>query len=378
MKLKLRSTLTIFASAIVFSGSAAAQGNYRSSNDYGQGVIVYEHCDFKGRSETLRAGEYRRLRDSKIGNDSISSIRVPRGSEVVIYEDDDYRGTYARIDRDIRCFDRQWDDNTSSISVRDTGDNRRNAGQRNNRYDDRSYDNNNYDYSRRDSTRTTNRNNGRDRANNNHQNQANVTAKNVAHVVFDGSSLQQVGKNQWSLDKPRSASKQFDEVRREGDSVYLENKYTTERIRIDLFANDVTIVARGGRQQRYSIDRKNAALDAGRNSRANNPAVVAVPTTRSPNRHIKSECFDFKATTRGGNGSLRFHGKDGLYRFNTKASTGRICHKGVLTMEIGKTEPGTDITIEISGNRYRFAAGEKEDKFLNNWYRKSIKLRVGK
>lgn len=362
MKLKLRPTLAIFASAIVFSNTVIAQGNYRASNDYADGVTVYEHCDFKGNSRTLRPGKYRSLRDVGFGNDSMSSIRVPRGSEAVIYRDDNYRGSYARISRDIRCFDKQWNDEASSISVTDTGS-YNNA--RDDRRDDQAYDGRNYDNRSRDNRRV----------NNYGLNQVNVTAKNIAHVVFDGASLQQVSKQHWSMTRTRGRSQQFQEVRRDRDSVYLEDSYTRDRVRIDLFANDVTFTGGDGRQQRYSIDRKMAAL-ASSSDPYYDDKVKSSP--RSDNRTIRSACFNFKAYARGGHGSVRFLGKKDLYRLNGKVSTGRICHNGTLAMEIGKTQPGTEVTIVINGNHYRFNAGEKADKYVNNWYRKVVKLRVGK
>ena len=378
MKLNLPSTLAFFATAIAFSATATAQNDYRQ-NDYRttsqdvQGVTVYEHCEYRGKSQTLRPDDYASLRAAGFGNDSVSSIRVPQGVEAVLYADDNFRGAYTRVDRDIACFDRQWNDQASSIRVSETRDNNRDNRSDRGQQNDRARNGQVYDNSNRDNRNRDNQNNGR--RGNDQQNQANVTAQNVAQVVFDGSSLQQVAEQQWTLDSPRGASKQYQEVRRDRDAVYLENKFTAERVRIDLFANDVTLVSRDGRQQRYNIDRKNAALGSSNDSRPNN-AVTTVPS--SQNRTIASECFSFKAYTNGGNASLRFHGKDELYRFNQTVSTDRICHNGTLTMEIGKTEPGTDVTVEINGNRYRFSAGEKEDNFLNNWYRKSIKLRVGK
>ena len=364
MKLKLPTTVAILVSGIVFSSAVYAQKNYRTSNDYSDGVTIYEHCDFKGKSLTLRPGEYDSLRDIGFGNDSLSSIRVPRGSEAVIYQDDDYRGAYARIDKDIRCFDRKWNDQASSISVREVaygGAANRRGG--NNRYDNQAYGEPEYN----------NRDNRNRRINNDQRHsQANVNAKNVSQVVFDGTSLQQVSTQEWVLNQARGGSREFQEIRRDSDSVFLENKYTGERVRIDLFANDVTLVSRDGRKQRYNIDRKNAALNS-------SPSVVKPVVSNSPDTHIGSNCFDYKAYTRGGNGGLRFAGKPGFHRFNGKSTnTGRICHKGSLVMELGKTDLKTDVIVEINGRPFRFLANEKEYRLQNNWYRKNLTLEVGK
>jgi hypothetical protein len=142
-------------------------------------------------------------------------------------------------------------------------------------------------------------------------------------------------------------------------------------VRIDLFANDVTVVDRNGGQQRYSIERKNAS------SGSNNNALASGPTSSS-NTRINADCFTFKAYTQGGNGGLRFQGNKDFHRLNTKAKTGQVCHKGSLVMEISKTEPNTTTIVEINGNRYTFVAGEQEDQLLNTWYRKRITLNVGR
>ncbi len=371
MKLNSMTMLTAIASFAIFSGTVSAQSNYRGSNDrYADGVTIYEHCDFKGKSRTLRPGEYSSLRKTGFGNDSMSSIRVSRGFEAVIYQDDNYRGSYARINRDISCFDRKWNDEASSISVRELGYNqrqsdrydRRDNGQR---YDGRDYDNRGRDNYRRESDRGG-------------HSSSYVTAKNVSQVIFDGASLQQVSKKQWSYDRRRGNSTQFDEVSRDRDSVYLKNKYTAETIRIDLFANDVTVVSRDGRRQRFNIDRKNAAV-ANNNRGGRNNQSATNSQVSSPSRVFSSSCFNYKAYAKNGSGSVRFYtSKPKLVQFDHRPVTGRICHNGGLGMEIGKLDKNIDVVVELDGRPFRFAPQEKESSYLNNWYRKSVQLIVGK
>jgi len=367
MKLKITTMLTVLASAAIYSSTLSAQGDYRGSGDrYAEGVTIYEDCDFRGKSQTLRPGEYSSLRKVGFGNDKMSSIRVPRGVEAVIYQDDDYGGSYARIDRDIRCFDRKWNDEASSISVRDLGQGQRGDGRYDRGASDRRYD-------RQENDRNYD-NHGR---NNRSRSDGNVTAKNVSQVTFDGASLQQVARKQWSYDRKRGNSTQFDEVRRDSDTVYLENKYTSERIRIDLFANDVTVVSRDGSRQRYNINRKNAALGSNNRDRRRNQSA-AESTVGSSNRVFRSGCFNYKAYAKNGSGSVRFYtSKPKLVQFDSRPVTGRICHNGPLGMEIGKLDKNIDVVIELDGRPFRFAPQEKESSYLNNWYRKSVQLIVG-
>jgi len=363
------------ALALGLSGHVAAQSDYyddsrRSHSDRDDLVTVYEHCDYRGASRTLESGEYRDMGSIRFGNDEISSIRVPRGAQVTIYEDDDYRGDYARIDRDIACFDKSWNDKVSSIRVKSdryASDSRRRDDDRysrDHRSDDR-YDNG--DGRRYDS----------DGYPSNRDLDHSVTAKNVSQVVFGGSILQQKNRKTWELRDNRSGITQFQENSRDKNSVYLQNSYTAQRVRIDLFANDVTFVSRTGRQDRFVITRKQAALAA-------TPAPRPIPTVKpevsnsAPSRRINSECFRFRAYTKGGQGGLRFHGKKDYYRFSKNVQTGRVCHNGSLTMEINKTSKATDVIVEIEGNRYRFARNEAHDAYKNNWYRKKVRLQVGR
>jgi hypothetical protein len=362
MKLTLFASLasTLLMSSLVVS-SAIAQGNYRgndqrnnnSSSDY---ITIYEHCDFRGDSRDVLVGDFRNMRSVNFRNDSVSSVKVPNGMDLVIYQDDDFRGGYARINQNISCFDRQWNDKVSSLKVSGYVSNRRND-----RGDDRGYDGRDYDNRGRDNDRG-------DRSNRGNRN-SNVNAKNVSKVVFDGKVLQQTDRTNWRMDSQRGGVSQFKEVRRDRDSVYLQNDYTAEKVRIDLFANDVTFINRSGRQQRYNIQNKKATL-------------TSRPPARTPhtvdNRRIRQECFDYRATSNGGEASVRFQTRESLKRFNNQTVTGRVCHNGSLLMQIGKRNANTKVVIEILGRSFRFDRNEKETSYQNNWYRKDVTLSVGR
>ncbi len=82
------------------------------------GVIVYEHEDFRGRYLVINQ-EIPRLRDTVIGNDKASSIRVPAGWRALLFEDENFRGRYIEIRGDIgRLEDTDiGNDRLSSIRV---------------------------------------------------------------------------------------------------------------------------------------------------------------------------------------------------------------------------------------------------------------------
>lgn len=82
---------------------------------------VFKHCDFKGHSAVLGPGRYRLadLRRLGIVNDDLSSVRVPRGLEVILYEHDNFAGATQPLRANESCLTRhRFNDVVSSIVVR--------------------------------------------------------------------------------------------------------------------------------------------------------------------------------------------------------------------------------------------------------------------
>jgi len=353
-------TLIILASGLSFSHVVNAQNSQQTyQQDY---ITIFEDCNYSGDRRTLSVGEYNNMRSIDFGNDKLSSILVPNGFTVTIYEDDDYRGDKARIVHDIRCFDRQWNDRVSSLTI--DSENARSYHQR------PAYDS---DGRRINRPRIGNRNAVNPRVvNQTGRIAANTTGLNVARVVFANQLLQQTNQNDWQMTDNRTGSVlQLKEISRDDNTVQLQNQFTAQRVRIDLFAKDVTVVNRNGQPQRFNITSAQPSL------------VITQPTTRpappvnnpvNPSRLINGPCFNYKAYSRGGIAGVRFHGQKGFNQFGQKELSGRVCGDSVVTMEINKKNLATDVLIEIQGRTFRFAPNETADSFRNTWHRKLIKL----
>lgn len=99
------------------------------------GVTVWEDPDFRGSGRTFDSNAFD-LRDIRgpcgfgvVGdegdwNDCISSIQVPQGWEVTIYEDDSYEGESLTLTSDVLDLDdirgpcgNDWDDCITSLRV---------------------------------------------------------------------------------------------------------------------------------------------------------------------------------------------------------------------------------------------------------------------
>ena len=83
-----------------------------------QGVTVYSGENFTGREETFLEDD-RNLRDNRIGNDAIRSIRLAPGCRAMLYEDDQFGGRSMLVRQDLASLSGQrvGNDRATSIEV---------------------------------------------------------------------------------------------------------------------------------------------------------------------------------------------------------------------------------------------------------------------
>lgn len=83
-------------------------------------VVIYEHEMYKGKSQTLEAGKYD-MKQISIGNDMLSSIKIPKGYKVRLYEHANFEGKYKDYKNDATFIGWDFNDKTSSILVTKIG-----------------------------------------------------------------------------------------------------------------------------------------------------------------------------------------------------------------------------------------------------------------
>lgn len=88
-----------------------------------RGVTLYQDADFRGTSVTFYEDE-RDLRRTRLGNDSVTSVRVDPGCRVKMFEHTNYQGTWTVISRDLDAVHgtELGSDQASSIMVRCSDD----------------------------------------------------------------------------------------------------------------------------------------------------------------------------------------------------------------------------------------------------------------
>lgn len=79
-------------------------------------ATIFEHYDYGGRSAQLGPGHYSGAELDPVGRKTISSVKVPSGLEVTLYEGDGFTGRYRTITADTPKVD-PFNDLTSSIRV---------------------------------------------------------------------------------------------------------------------------------------------------------------------------------------------------------------------------------------------------------------------
>ena len=114
--MKLSDRLLIFSAILSLSpyGGVSAL----EPEDPDQGITLYLHASFRGRSETFY-GDDADLSDNPIGNDRASSVVVPPGCTVMLYEHGGYQGKAAvlRDDRADLSSTEVGNDAVSSVKV---------------------------------------------------------------------------------------------------------------------------------------------------------------------------------------------------------------------------------------------------------------------
>lgn len=94
---------------------------YGGNSSGGTGVTLYQHCNYTGYSATIDEGSYNlsQLISAGLRNDDLSSLRVPAGYEVDLYQHDGFQGSKVTITGDDSCLvDNGFNDDISSMVVR--------------------------------------------------------------------------------------------------------------------------------------------------------------------------------------------------------------------------------------------------------------------
>ncbi len=111
--LTMQNTISCLFICLSLFWSTSSQAQYKSNN---QGVTIYEHINFMGRSQTLGVGRYR-ASELVFGDAELSAVKVPTGLRVIMYKDDYFKGFNLVLTSDAAYVGDDFNDVASSIIV---------------------------------------------------------------------------------------------------------------------------------------------------------------------------------------------------------------------------------------------------------------------
>ena len=85
----------------------------------GNDVIIYADCGYAGKNAKLGIGSWNiNTLSATIGNDIMSSIKIPAGYKVTLYEHGNFQGRSIVFTGDVSCFvNKGWNDVVSSVKI---------------------------------------------------------------------------------------------------------------------------------------------------------------------------------------------------------------------------------------------------------------------
>ncbi len=103
------------------SNSSSSTDNNNNSNNTGFAesdgkVILYQFTGYRGLDQVVSTGKYNNYQIT-LGDNKISSIRIPLGYKVVVYRDANFLGKTAEFTSSVDDLGSEWDNHISSLEV---------------------------------------------------------------------------------------------------------------------------------------------------------------------------------------------------------------------------------------------------------------------
>ena len=85
-------------------------------------VTLFSDCNFAGKMADVSFGEYASMEKAGFANDVLSSMKIPAGVKVQVFEHDNFKGSSSIFTMDVTCFrksqsSRSWNDRVSSLKI---------------------------------------------------------------------------------------------------------------------------------------------------------------------------------------------------------------------------------------------------------------------
>ena len=352
-------------------------------------VIVFSECGYTGLSKTIPVGDYPRMGEIGVRPNEISSIIIPEGLAIEVFQNRRFNGHWYRINQNQICLKGNWNDRIGSMRV--VADNTRNS----------------YGFSKdygaaqgpvkncHPFTVYAGGSNGGIRF---------VDEENVVSVVREGQKLEgdvckkgrvrielakrdrggdvllELAGNRYQFEPwsqyddfnnkwyRRYFSVDLPQVKRKQDQmVYGANGWGNTPGFGKRYSSGVESGANWGNNYQKNWTRKVAAANAGSKNQSGGTASSAA------NRN----CTAYTVSGNHKDVGVRFFVGDNKFHLTGRGKTRlQLCHSGNIRFELAKKKEAGEVAVQIGNRVFQFRAGDQGDRYANNWYRKYFRVNV--
>ena len=373
------------------SADHSPDGRWRQSAWNDSHVVVFSECGFEGSAKSIPIGDYKNVDNIGIERNQISSIIVPRGMAVEIFQKRKFQGHWYRINQNQACLKGKWDNRIAALRV--VEDNPKNSYG----FDDHNGAGHGSGNKRRNCHPYTLRaydGNGAVRF---------VDSENQLKQFAPGRDVQGevCGKGRVNVELAKK-DRRADVVISLGEKDYVFERWSQyddyrgnwyiKRIAIDLPKR-----SGGGNQDdgQYGQNgwgnttgfgkRYSSGVDSGANwgnsynrnwNKVKTKKVVAQQPV-APKAPPKKQCNSFSASGNHPDTGMRFLVGDNQFHVIGNGNiTQQICHSGQVQIELAKKRKEAQVVANVAGRTYVFGANQTGDRHVRDWYRKYFTVQL--
>jgi len=388
---KFKLVVFFLVAAIVAPNSVLADhqnGNsWRHTNWDSQHVILFRDCGYSGPSKAIPEGDYALLRDIGVPQKAISSVIIPAGLALEVFQRAKFGGHWYRLNQNQVCLKGNWNDSIGSVRV--VKDNPHNTFGFKQNYADGHGGNGNrcHPFTVRsfegaggirfvdDENRLTPVRPGKEIQGELCRNgsvRVELAKKDRGTGVMLKIANREYRFQPWS---------QYDDFRGDWYRRYINIELPRKNLGgVKYGANGWGNTAGFGK--RYSSGVKSGANWGNnyqgqwyRNAKVNKPSNAS--SQSSSGNYKQENCVAYSITGNHKDTGIRFlAGSQEFHLTGYGTQKRQLCHKGNIRFELSKKKIPGEVVVRIDGKSFVFGQGDKGDRFANNWYRKYFEINI--
>ena len=363
---------------ISFASHETGNGWTRTDWD-DQHIIVFSECGFEGRSKKLPLGDHQMLREVGVEHNAISSMIIPNGLAVEIFQKRRFQGHWYRMNQNQPCLKGNWDNRIGSLRV--VADNVENSYGFSNSYHVKPKTKRCHGFSVStingqggirfvdQASRITNVEPGRPL-------DGEICEKGPLRIELARKERQTgVGINIGGKEFVFEPWAAYDDYRNGWYRKYITVELP--KLRNQGNDSDQSYGQNGWGNTKGFGKRYSSGLPNGENWGNNYPRNWNRVVAKAPEADPYKDCVPFVAVGNHKDTGVRFLvGDRKFHRVGDGELNEHICHKGKVKVELAKRKTGAEVVLRVGGKTVKFGRGDAGDRLESNWYRKYVTVNL--